>query len=486
LVVYEALKRNPTPIFNEKLLCGIGRNLEDTGVLDEAGAQRALAALARFRTITDGLGVGHVVAVATAAVRDAGNGLTFVRDAEKACGFDVKTLSGDEEAALAAEGVLSGIPDATGLAGDLGGGSLELGELFDGQCGRGVSLSVGPLRLVDASAGNTSRAANIAKAAFQTVPWLHEYKGGRLYVVGGIWRALAKIHMAKTDYPLHILQNYEIPRREINQLVELISGLSAKSLEKVEGLSKRRIDALPYGAIVLRELIAATSIERVVVSAFGVREGLLFNLLTDEDRLRDPLIDACKEASLRQARSSTMAAALEEWSGPVFQNEQPRQRRLRRAACLLSDIGWRVHPDYRGSRCYHEVIQMPLAGITHEERLMLAAAIVTRHLGADEARGRREVAELLGEDAYEWANQMGLTLRLGYTLSGSTPALLKQSSLRLDDKTLTLALQEKVDTLSGEIVAKRLSSIAQAMGRDSRIEISKKRAAVATPAVSSV
>src|ERR1700742_4139842 len=137
LVVYEAQSRVAGTLQNEKSICAIGRDMVTSGRLHAEGCKEALEALSRFRMIADGLGVEHHDAVATAAARDASNGPDFIRQAEKAWGRPIRILAGEDEARIAAEGVVAGIPHADGMAADLGGGSLDMVSVKDGRTAGG-------------------------------------------------------------------------------------------------------------------------------------------------------------------------------------------------------------------------------------------------------------------------------------------------------------------------------------------------------------
>ena len=149
LVVYEGAVRAPTPLFNEKVLCGLGRSVATTGSLGSEAVERALAALARFNVIARILSVKNLRAIATAAVRDAQNGREFIERGEKACWRAIEILSGEKEARLAAQGIMMGFVDADGIAGDLGGGSLELIDIVQDRLKEAATAPLGGLRLID-------------------------------------------------------------------------------------------------------------------------------------------------------------------------------------------------------------------------------------------------------------------------------------------------------------------------------------------------
>src|SRR5918998_5198028 len=151
LVVYDGLDRIPSVIFNEKVMAGLGESLSQSGALSEASQDRAVAALRRFALLAKQMGVKRARVVATAAVRDASNGAAFLKRV-RATGFKPEVLSGEQEAMMAGQGVLSGIPEADGIVGDLGGGSLELVDVADGTVRNKASLPFGVLRLDGAGA----------------------------------------------------------------------------------------------------------------------------------------------------------------------------------------------------------------------------------------------------------------------------------------------------------------------------------------------
>lgn len=471
LIVYESLSRSPVPVFNEKAMCGIGRGLVDTGELNQKGMEGALDALGRFRVILDSVEGVRVFAVATAAVRDAKQGNVFVQQASAQLGQPIRVLSGEEEAILAAEGVLSAIPAANGVVGDLGGGSLELCEVSEGKIGRGITVPLGPLRLMDESKGNIEKAQEIARDAFSKVTWLSEHKGSTFYAVGGTWRSLARINMAQEEYPLHILHHYAIQKAQAKALSGVLSHLSRKTMERIDGLSKRRIDSLPFGAVVLDELIGTTNAREVVVSAFGLREGLLFNLLPVSRRNDDPLVDGCRAYSERLSRNPAINAHLGDWLSDLFPKDPPERARLRKAAALLSDIGWRGHPDYRGIHSYYEVLRMPLTGLDHRERTMIARAVMVRYTGDQDVQ-LREVKDLLDADDHQWARRLGVALRFAHTMCGGVSDLLEQANITRTDEGVVVSLSQEANQLMlGDTARKRFTALGRVFGEETSVQV---------------
>jgi len=430
----------------------------------------ALEALARFRMLADGLNANVREAVATAAARDASNGADFVRRAEAAWGAPVRVLSGEDEARLAAEGVIAGIPGADGLVADLGGGSLDMVSVRGGKTGDAYTLPFGPLRLMDGARGDADRARKLVDEGLSRLD-LRGMKDRSLYAVGGIWRSFARVDMEAINYPLHVLQEYEIPRNRALRLCKVLSGLSRKSVEKMKVVSKRRAESLPYGAIVLERLLLSCDLKSIVVSAFGLREGLLFARLTPEERALDPLIDFAEGMNTRQARSSAHAQEMFDWMSPIFNDETPDMRRVRRAVCLFSDIAWRRHPDDRALGAFSQVLTAPFSGTDHRGRALIATSVFHRHSGDEDFPREIANAELLNADDEARALRMGLACRLAFSLSGSSSGALPHYVLRVTPAKIILEVPRRQEAIAGEPVQKRLGSLAAAFGRKGEILI---------------
>ncbi len=476
LVVYDGLRRAPTPVVNEKILCGLGRGVSLTGNLPADAIERALGALRRFRALGKQIGVVEIFAVATAAAREAANGPSFIRSAEEALDAPISILAGRDEAQFAALGVISGIPIADGIVGDLGGGSLELVDVKDGAIRDGVTLPLGPLRLIDMSGGSVSKARSIIDAQLGQSELMDRLRGRFFYAVGGTWRNLARLHMRQTDYPLTVLHNYTMARDSARSVASLVAGLSPASLKDVRALSRSRADTLPFGALVLERILAAGKPKAVVVSAHGLREGLLYSKLDKRKRQSDPLLAGCWDFARRYSRSPTHELELAEWSGQLVEQglikETPEEARLRRAACMLADISWRAHPDYRGGRSLMTITQAAFVGIDHPGRVFIALAVFYRYEGASSGDVPTDLLKLLREDWIERARVLAAAMRLAYVLTAAMPGLLPQIVLEAaPDKGLILGLRRSHGDLMGETVQKRLDALAALLGRTGKVVI---------------
>jgi len=491
LVVFERLGTTLLPLLNEKVMCALGRGIAASGKLNRDGVALALANLQRFVALARALKVDHLALIATAAVRDAEDGRQFAAAAERECGVPVRIVAGPEEAQLSAAGVLAGIRDVNGVVGDLGGGSVELVRVDSAATipiGAGVTLPLGPLRLAEL-AGNRKALDDVIERTIGGAAVLREAAGKSLYLVGGAWRAIARLHMEQTQYPLHIIHEYTIPRRAAEGFLDIVAGQSRRSLERVATISRRRLEHAPLAAHVLRRLIAASRPERIVFSAFGLREGYAYGLLPALSG-SDPLIAASAGLAATQSRwrSSLSALAADDgegdrllrWIAPASADREPGRRRLQRAACWLSDIAWAEHPDYRAGHAFSRSLTMPVGHFDHGERVYVASALWARYGGDAEDPHLAAVLPLIDSEAAAAARAFGLALRLAYTLSGGALELLDLVRLRREaPRGLVLELPPSGSLFAGEAVQRRLDALARALGLEARIS----RGRAAAPAL---
>ena len=478
LVVYEGAVRSPTPIFNEKVLCGLGREIASTGRLDEVSVRRALDALRRFRAIARILGARRIHAIATAACRDARNGPAFIVRGEEMLDTRIHVLTGAQEAELAAKGILMGFRAPDGFAGDLGGGSLELVDVTGDTMREATTLPLGSLRLLDVSGGRLDKAVDIADAAISRVPWLAKGRERNFYAVGGTWRAIARLHMEATDYPLHVMHAYARPVKEMIAFCEGIRRTRKLSAMKgMAKISKPRREVLPAGALVLERLLKHLQPHEVIFSVFGIREGLLYGQLSEAERLKDPLLSFCADYASLRSRSAEHALELCRWTDALFQPPGPAEtadeRRLRWAACLLSDISWRAHPDYRAEQSLILIAQSALAAIDHPGRVFLAFASYFRHLGASrnddpDASDRLEqrLKAIVTKRLYRRARIIGAAVRVAHMLSVGRPGIIDKTPLAYERDKLVLRLPKALAALDGERLRRRLAALGDLLERD--------------------
>ncbi|MFV0297494.1 MAG: Ppx/GppA family phosphatase [Hyphomicrobiaceae bacterium] len=471
LVVYEGAIRSPVPLFNEKVPCGLGRNLINTGRLSDKGVERAILALGRFKAIVRNLRVKNVMAIATAAVREAENGKTFIADAERALGHQIQILSGEREAELAAYGVEMGFLNPDGVAGDLGGGSLELVDIHEGTRRNSVTLPLGGLRMLDEVARAPANAQDIIDTNLAKVPWLQRGRGRTFFAVGGTWRALGKLHMAMTGYPLRVMHGYSLTPADVLDLADrLRKARKVTEIKGGESVSRVRREVLPLGTLVLERLIKVMEPSEIVFSVFGIREGLLYSLLSDAERQRDPLLTFAEDYARRRSRSLDHARELCGWTDALFQppgpKETPGERRLRHVACLFSDIGWRAMPDYRGEQSLNVIAHSALNGIGHPGRIFLALTVYFRHVGDDhEEDFSKKIKELIPRRLYRRARILGAAIRAAHMLSIGMPGTIDETPVSYEKDELVLKLPRAHYNLDGERLMRRFSTLAELLDR---------------------
>ena len=467
LVLYRLEGRAIWTVFNEKVLAGLGRDMAATGRLSEDGAALALTALKRFAAVIDGVKPAQTFVAATAAVREAEDGLAFCERVAAETGLVIRVLSGEEEARYAALGVIAGMPLADGVAADLGGSSLELVGIEGGRVGRGVTLPLGPFSL--ASEGPFDVDALRETIAGRLKP-AGTYRTDTLYAVGGAWRTLAQVHMGHDRYPLHIVHQYVMEADEARDIARLIARSSRTSLERWKGLSKKRAETLPHAALVLEGLIDRLGLERIVLSAWGVREGLLFEALDEETAAADPLLAGCTALGARQGISPGLPGAIFGWIEPIITAlpkafGAKRDRVLADAACRLADLGARLHPDHRIELAFDQVLRAPIPGQTHAERAFLATAVNARYGGGTSTPEPDTIARLLDDDQKTAARALGLAIRLACDLSGRSPQLLVNAHIAVTDGVLVLSASDGyADVLLGEQTRRRGKALAEALG----------------------
>lgn len=464
LVVFDRAKRVPIPVFNEKVVCGLGRGLDTTGRLHPEGFSMAVQTLQRFAALTDAMGVDDITVFATAAVREAADGPEFVAKVALKCGLQVRPIAGEEEARLSALGVLAAFPGATGLMGDLGGASVEIVGLRQGSIAEQATLPMGPIRSATADAKRT------IERHLGALDWLGGARGGTFYAVGGSWRALARVHMNYMKYPLLVTHHYVIPGAEALTFSDLIANLSTGTLRKVPGISKKRVESVPFAAFLLKRLIEESGVADVVFSAYGVREGYMFDRLPEAVRDEDPLIAASRDLAWMTGRATADGETLFHWMTPVFPGEDEREARLRRAACLLADLEWSEHPDYRVEHALLRILRYPLVGTDHPGRAYMGLAVASRHSRVRKALHDRFLRRLIDDREAGRARATGLAMRLGYTMSGGVISLLEQTALRRENDVLVLELPKHADVLVGDVVQRRFKSLATSLGCTPRVD----------------
>jgi exopolyphosphatase / guanosine-5'-triphosphate,3'-diphosphate pyrophosphatase len=476
LVVFDGAARSPAYFYNEKIMCALGAGMAETGHLSPQGRVRALSAMRRFAKLAEGMGLSELTVVATAAVRDATDGRAFCDDVFRETGQRIWVIDGEEEARLSAQGVLLGWPGAYGLVCDIGGSSMELAEISGGRVGRRVSSQLGPLKLRDIKGGAKARNAHI-KEVVQTLQDRMGSQRDRLFLVGGSWRAIARIDMYRRGYPLHVLHEYRMTVRSVQATVNFIRESNLNELRSACGVSSNRMELVPYAAEVLSGLVKSFKPKDIAISSYGIREGMLYEQMPQRLRDRDPLIESCRFAEAKDARMPGFGKILYNFILPLYKSAPQPRKRLVKAACLLHDVSWRAHPDYRAEVCFDAATRANLGGLKHSERIFLGLALLHRYSNKRENTRFADLYEMIDEKLQAEAEVLGKAMRFGAMLWMSADKERGEFRWFPKKKLLELWLTNDMMPLFGEVAEARLNSLAQSLGAEVKMKTLKGRRA---------
>jgi exopolyphosphatase / guanosine-5'-triphosphate,3'-diphosphate pyrophosphatase len=462
MVVFDGAARSPAYFYNEKILCGLGKGLGETGMLNPVGKQRALAALKRFSLLAEGMGAAPLTVVATAATREAKDGPEFTAQVLAETGLRLHVIDGDEEARLSAQGVLLGWPEAKGIVCDIGGNSMEFARIADGKVGKRLSVQLGPFRLQQVQGGVEKRRALIHRV-LTTAQQKIKTEGERFYLVGGSWRVIARLDMERRNYPLTVLHEYRMPAKSALDTLDWLQGADLNMLRGRTGTSVERMELVPLACEVLREVIKVFKPSELDISSYGIREGLLYEQMPERLRARDPLIEAARAAEQTGARLPGSGKKLYEFLMPLFKDRSKERLRLIRAACHLHDTTWRAHPDYRADVCFDNATRANLGGLDHPGRVFLGLALLHRYKNSRSGSRLEPLFRLLTEDELQEAEVLGKAMRFGAMFAAGDPAQAGALAWKPKKRALTLTLTGLGAGLFGEVAQARFASLTQAL-----------------------
>ncbi|MXQ08824.1 exopolyphosphatase [Alphaproteobacteria bacterium GH1-50] len=470
LVIFDGAARSPAYFFNEKVMAGLGAGMAETGKLNPEGKARALSAIKRFQLLAQNMGIAPLTAVATAAVREAEDGPAFREEIRRETGLRLWVIDGEEEARLSAQGVLLGWPGAKGLVSDIGGSSMELAQLADGRVGKRISSKLGPQRLKNIPGGKKGVKAHIRTEIKKLVDVVgNEPK--RLFLVGGSWRAIARIDMDRRGYPLAVLHEYRMTRKDVLATVDYIANADLEELRLRTGLGESRMSLVPLASLVLKEMVKQIKPGEIAVSSYGIREGMLYEQMPQRLRDRDPLVEACRFIEQKDARIPGFGRRLYDFVSPLFGARNAPAKRLIKAACLLHDVSWRAHPDYRHEVCFDTVTRANLGGMNHQERIFLGLALLHRYKNNRDGSPFEPLFDLLEPEDIRWAEVLGKALRFGAMLTASEDDTMGKLRYFPKKERLELKLAPGTRALFGEVAEARLTALAQALGPEVQVTV---------------
>ena len=470
LVVFDGAARSPAYFYNEKIMCALGSGMSQTGRLNPQGRARALNAMVRFKALAEAMNLPPLTVVATAAVRDASDGVEFCDDVLRETGLRIWTIDGQEEARLSAQGVLLGWPGSYGLVCDIGGSSMELAEISGGRVGKRVTSELGPLKLRELKGGSRARKAHIG-AVLEDLQSKLGPQRDRLFLVGGSWRAIARIDMLRRNYPLQVLHEYRMTPAAARATADYIRHSDINELKNATGISQARMELVPYAAEILRKLVRRFKPKDIAVSSYGIREGMLYEQMPQRLRERDPLIEACRFAEDKDARFPGIGKKLYKFIRPIFRKAPDARRRIIRAACLLHDVSWRAHPDYRAEVCFDNATRANLGGLKHAERVYLGLALLHRYSNKRENTRFAGLYDLLEDNLQKEAEIVGKAMRFGAMLWMENKSDLGEFRWFPQKRHLELRLSPEARALFGEVAQARLESLALALDASHDVRI---------------
>lgn len=468
LVVFDGAARSPAYFYNEKIMCALGAGMAHSGRLNPDGRKRALAAIDRFVHLAKGMGVPKLTAVATAAVRDASDGEEFCNEVLEKTGQKIWIIDGLEEARLSAQGVLLGWPGSYGLVCDIGGSSMELAEISGGHVGKRVSSDLGPLKLRELTGGKKGRSRHIKEMLAKMSDALGP-QHNRLFLVGGSWRAFARVDMLRRGYPLHVMHEYRMSTTDIRETIAYLGEHDHTEIRERAGISASRMALLPYAAEVLKRIISIFKPKDIAVSSYGIREGMLYEEMPQDMRDRDPLIEACHFAEMKDARIPGYGQHLFNFVQGLFPLATDEFLRLIQAACHLHDVSWRAHPDYRAEVCFDNATRANLGGLKHSERVWLGLALLHRYKNSRADSPFADLFTLLNEKQLQSAEIIGKAMRLGAMLWISDDHMHAELKINRKRQIVILELSEDMLPLFGEVAQSRFDSLARSLKLSPRV-----------------
>jgi exopolyphosphatase/guanosine-5'-triphosphate,3'-diphosphate pyrophosphatase len=463
LVVFDGPSRAPSVLLNEKVTAKLGKDVAKTGMLSEKAMGVALSALSRYAALLRAMAVKDVQVVATAAARDAPNGPQFL-DAVRQTGLSPRLLSGEEEALTSAWGVLAAFPGAKGVAADLGGGSLELTELYGASCSHGITMPYGTLRLPDLRAGGSAKFGRQVHAALRKADW-SSGTAVPLYLVGGSWRAFARYAIHQLSWPIDDPHGFELlPEEALSVCRSIAQGKLSASLPRI---SASRLGSLPDAAALLGALLREIRPSKLVFSSWGLREGLLYRKLPPAAQAQDPMLAGVTAFAESHGVSAGAATRITGWTAPLCPGDE-REERLRLAATMLALAAMQIEPNMRTEQAMNWALRKRWIGLDARGRAMAALTILAN---SGSTSIPPELTGLAAPADFRQAIGWGLAVRLCRKLTGCTVPGLAGTAVATDGTRLTLTLHDPMHALYSNAIGKDHRLLAEWFGLEPAVAL---------------
>jgi exopolyphosphatase/guanosine-5'-triphosphate,3'-diphosphate pyrophosphatase len=461
LVVFDGPKRSPLYLYNEKVFFRLGLQSFGGKPFGSNTLEAVSNIIKRYVAICRNMEISKIIMFGTSALREASNSNVLVESIREKTNVDVDIISGEKEAFYAAQGILLGFPNAEGVICDLGGNSVEFANIRKNVVTECNSVLLGPLTIKNLG----EKCKNLddhMKNQLATITNFNGVKNKSFFLIGGSWRAIAKIHMQRIKYPLKIIQGYKVESKKLKKTLEFIQESSFLTKSDEMNISLGRLELLPQAARLLKIIIDEFEIKVLTFSSFGVREGLIYEHLSVAEKKRDPLIEAAKFFEKKETRFPKMSKHTFNWISPLYENLPPKTKRVILAATKLHDIAWIAHPDYKTEMCLEIVTRSNISGISHKERVFLAMILLFRHKAKPEKIFNSKLFKIVPKKKRKIALVIGKGLRLASTFFGEK-SLLNKIEFRLRANEVDLCFQSKMDSINGEIVEKRIQELNKAL-----------------------
>lgn len=428
----------------------LAAGLAESRRLDEFAMARAIQTLARMREVAERRGVRRLSAVATSAVREALNGKEFVERVRREVGIPLRIIGAETEAALSWRSVAHHFPLGLGraLVADIGGGSLELIGAVNGLVELTESLPLGAVRLTERYLfGSKSRTREVdtlrkkvRKQLKKAGRW-REWSNANVIGSGGTFTNLARMVLARRGHSTDSIHGEVVKTAEVEQLLEWLCSLSVERRRNVAGLNPQRADIILAGLAVTAELLSLLEARSLTVSAFGLREGLLLEMIGEEAPKADPLramrefVDRCQGDRRHVEQVRGLGLILFDRLAEAL-GAHPAERPLLEAACLLHDVGQVVSYRKHHRHSFQLILHADRLNFTGRDRY-LVALISRYHRRKGPNRNHEEFARLPFEEQQIVRRMAGL-LRVADGLDRGHTSAVERVTTRLTDDKLTI------------------------------------------------
>lgn len=355
--------------------------------LSAAAIERAYHTLRLFKHFADAVKADTIIATATSAVREAGDGRAFVERVKREIGLDLRILSGEEEAYYGVIGVLNALPMQSGVVLDIGGGSAQLSRVENGRFVRGQALTLGALALTERfiqsdpiTPKDLKKLQREISGQLESLKWLKKPEG-LLVGLGGTIRNLAQIEASRIGYPLQRIGGFRLSRSVVDELVTLLLTHSIRQRQQIQGLKSDRADIILAGALVLQGVMNRFDFPLLNVSPNGLREGLFFEQFWSQQPY--PIPDSVRHFTiLNMARFygyheqhahhvQWLATRLFDELAPLHGYDGAARELLANAA-LLHDLGTIISYNDHHKHSENLIVSSGLPGFTPRETALIA------------------------------------------------------------------------------------------------------------------